>query len=66
MARVVIYWTSDGMAIRKKVCDYFKIPLAITVNGETYCEIDDSMLDDLNKTAKRGLIDIRKKKWKKI
>ena len=64
--KVVIYWTNKGLPIRKKICNYFNIPMAITINGETYCEIDDSMSDDLNKTSKRGLIEIRNKKWIKM
>ena len=43
--KVIIYWTVKGLKIRNKISDYFKLPLKITVNGETYCEVDDSLIE---------------------
>jgi len=62
--KVIIYWTVKGLKIRNKISDYFKLPLKITVNGETYCEVDDSLIEKLKETEKKGLIQIRNKKWK--
>ena len=36
----------------------------ITVNGETQADIDETMLDKLEETQRRGFIQIRNKKWK--
>ena len=38
--------------------------MSMTVNGETYCEIAEDMMDKLIATEKRGLVVIRNKKWK--
>ena len=62
--KVVIYWTNDGLKIRNKICEFFNIPMHMTINGETYCEIDDSMKQKLLATQARGLIELRNKKWK--
>ena len=60
----IIYWTEKGLPLRNKICEYFKIPMNITVNGETQADIDKTMLDKLEKTQRRGFIQIRNKKWK--
>lgn len=59
--KVVIYWTIEGLKIRNKICEFFDIPMKITVNGETYCEVKDDMIDKLKATEKRGLIQLRNK-----
>ena len=64
MKKVVIYWTETGLIVRNKICEYFNIPRSMTVNGETYCEIAEDMMDKLIATEKRGLIVIRNKKFK--
>lgn len=60
----IIYWTEKGLPLRNKICEYFKIPMNITVNGETQADIDETMLDKLEETQRRGFIQIRNKKWK--
>lgn len=62
--KFVIYWNAKGLKERNKISDYFKIQHQMTVNGETYCEVDDSMIDKLKETEKKGFIQIRNKKWK--
>ena len=52
--KVIIYWTVKGLKIRNKISDYFKLPLQITVNGETYCEVDDSLIEKLKENARRS------------
>lgn len=51
--------------MRDKICEYFNIPKSMTVNGETLADIDETMLEKLQETEKRGFIQIRNKKWKK-
>ena len=43
----------------------FNIPKSMTVNGETLADINETMLEKLQETEKRGFIQIRNKKWKK-
>lgn len=62
--KVVIYWNNSGLKIRNKICEFFDIPMKITINGETYCEIKEEMIGKLKATEERGLIQIRNKKWK--
>ena len=61
----VIFWTEKGLPLRDKICEYFNIPKTMTVNGETLADINDTMLEKLQETEKRGFIQIRNKKWKK-
>ena len=61
MMKVTIYWTHEGLKIRDKICEFFNIPMRLTINGETSCEIDDNMINKLKATEKRGLIQIRNK-----
>lgn len=61
--KTVIYWTKSGLEIRDKICEYFGIEMKMTVNGETTIDIDDSKINALKATEKRGLIQIRNKKW---
>ena len=63
--KIVIYWTNDGLKIRDKICEFFKIPMTMTLNGETFCEIDENMIGKLKATEARNLIQIRNKEWKK-
>lgn len=63
--RVTIYWTKEGLKIRDKICSFFKIPVHITINGETSCNISDDMMDKLRATENRGLIKIRYKNGNK-
>ena len=62
--KVTIYWTKEGLKIRDKICEFFKMPKQITINGETYCEIEEDMMGKLRATEARNLIQIRNKKWK--
>ena len=62
--KVIIYWTKSGLEIRNKICEFFSIPMRLTINGETYCEIKEEMINKLKATEKRGLIQIRNKRWK--
>lgn len=59
--KVTVYWTHEGLKIRDKICEFFSIPMRLTINGETSCEIDDNMINKLKATEKRGLIQIRNK-----
>ena len=61
----VIYWTEKGLPLRDKICEYFNILKTMTVNGETLADINETMLEKLQETEKRGFIQIRNKKWKK-
>ena len=45
--KVTIYWTHEGLKIRDKICEFFNIPMRLTINGETSCEIDDNMINKL-------------------
>jgi len=58
---LTIFWTKEGLEIRKKICEFFSIPFYITINGETPCNIDDNMMGKLKATENRGLIKIRYK-----
>ena len=57
----VIYWTEKGLPLRDKICEYFNIPKSMTVNGETLADINETMLEKLQETEKRGFIQIRNK-----
>ena len=60
----IIYWTEKGLPLRNKICEHLRIPMNKTVNGETQADIDETMLDKLEETQRRGFIQIRNKKWK--
>ena len=57
----IIYWTEKGLPLRAKICEYFNIPKSMTVNGETLADINETMLEKLQETEKRGFIQIRNK-----
>ena len=59
--RVTLYWTNDGLKIRDKICAFFNIPMYISINGETPCDIKENMFGKLKATEQRGLIKIRYK-----
>lgn len=59
--KVTIYWVTRLPEIVRRIRDKFNIPLYISVNYETECEIRDEDLPLLRECEKRGFIQIRNK-----
>jgi len=63
-SKIRIYWTKkirepvyDGY--EERIRNKFGIQQGRTLNGESFVELEDSLLDDLRETEKLGFINIR-------
>lgn len=59
--KVTVYWITNNRGIRDRIRHRFGIPHYTSVNGETEAEIDDTDMELLKETEKRGFIQIRNK-----
>lgn len=60
--RLTVCWTKKGLQCRQEICRRFGIPLYLTVNHETPCDIREEDMELLRECERRGFLMIRFKK----
>lgn len=69
MIPICIYWKADTHIIRALRSE-MRIPQKMTINGETYCKVDEATLEKLKSYESQGLLQLRQKptptSWKDV
>ncbi len=66
MTELTIYWKTKNAETISRIRKRFGLSYVTTVNGETFARIEDADMPLLRETERRGFVELRNKRLKKM